>query len=200
MSRKFYYLRDDQVRKVVATWWARLHGIDNKSAAPQQANQRGARAELRRSKSLDAVLLTEGFRNLWQALLETGQCRERDMLAWACVAAALAEVRQQPTNESATFAQCLGEQKERTGRPYMSELRFAQLQKSRSGDDFLMRVRRALALINKTAPVLSLADNIMHWFHEQRDNQSAPPTDRLAVRWATDYFTAVSAYEKQTHS
>lgn len=196
MSKRFYYLRDDQVRKVVATWWSRLHGVENKRSDLQQANQRGARAELRRSKSLDAVLLTEGFRNLWQALVDTGQYRERDMLAWACVAAALAEVRQQPANESATFARCLGEQKDKTGRPYMSGLRFAQLQKSYSGDDFLMRLRRALALINKTAPVLSLTDNILHWFHEQRDNQGARPTDRLAVRWATDYFTAVSAYEK----
>lgn len=181
----FYFrIREPDAREVLQKWWQQLE------------DQRGERAELRRSETLDAVLLTEGFRNLWQALAQTGQRRERDMLAWACVAAALAEVREQPTAKDMTFARRLGEQKEKTGKPYMSEMRFAQLQKSRSGDDFLRRLRRALALVNKTAPVLSLADNILHWFHEQQGNQSTRPMDRLAVRWATDYFTAVNAYDK----
>ncbi|PVY79148.1 CRISPR-associated Cse2 family protein [Tamilnaduibacter salinus] len=181
----FYFrIKEPSVREAVLEWWQQLD------------KQRGTRAELRRSDTLDAVLLTEGFRNLWQALEQTGQRRDRDMLSWACVAAALAEVREQPTAKDTTFARRLGEQKEKTGKPYMSEMRFAQLQKSRSGDDFLMRLRRALSLINKTAPVLSLADNILHWFQEQQGDQAARPMDRLAVRWATDYFTAVNAYDK----
>lgn len=198
MSKALYYhkLWNERIREEVTRWWKQLHGLYDEDASHSGLNQRGARAELRRSDTLDAVLLTEGFRNLWQVLGQTGQRRDQDMLAWACVAAALAEVRGQPATKSATFAQCLGEQKEKTGKPYMSELRFAQLQKSRSGDDFLMRLRRALALINKTAPVLSLTDNILHWFHEQQDNQVSKPMDRLAVRWAADYFTAVSAYGK----
>lgn len=177
----FYFrIKDPGAREAVLAWWHQLQG------------QRGQRAELRRSKTLDAVLLSEGFRKLWQALAPTGQRRDRDIMAWACVAAALAEIREQTANKQATFARCLGEQKEKTGKPYMSEMRFAQLQKSRNGDDFLMRLRRALALINKTAPVLSLADNILHWFSEQQGNQSARPMDRLAVRWATDYFRAIT--------
>jgi CRISPR system Cascade subunit CasB len=182
---QFYFsIKEPSAREAVLKWWKKLE------------EQRGDRAELRRGDTLDAVLLTEGFRKLWQTLGQTGQYRESDMLAWACVAAALADVREQPATKNATFAQCLGDQKENTGKPCMSELRFAQLQKSRSGDDFLMRLRRALALINKTAPVLSLADNILHWFQEQRNNRGARPMDRLAVRWATEYFTAISAYKR----
>ena len=186
MSDAPYYfrIREPSNREVLLKWWQEL------------GDRRGERAELRRSDTLDAVLLCEGFRHLWQALAQTGQCRERDMLAWACVAAALAEVREQPTDEGMTFARRLGTQKEKTGKPYMSEMRFAQLQKSRSGDDFLRRLRRALALVNKAAPVLSLADNILHWFYEQQGNMGTKPTDRLAVRWATDYFTAVNVYNK----
>ncbi|EKF75778.1 hypothetical protein A11A3_02877 [Alcanivorax hongdengensis A-11-3] len=181
----FYFrIKESATRDAVLKWWRQLE------------EQRGARAELRRSETLDAVLLTEGFRHLWQALAQTSERRDRDMLAWACVAAALADVREQPAAKDVSFARRLGEQKEKTGKPYMSEMRFAQLQKSRSGDDFLMRLRRALALINKTAPVLSLTDNILHWFQEQQSNQGSRPMDRLAVRWATEYFTAVNAYDK----
>ena len=103
MSRKFYYLRDDQVRKVVAMWWARLQGIDRKEAAPQQANQRGARAELRRSKSLDAVLLTEGFRNLWQALAETVSASTALLLAMVCFADPHWQAQKSPLHSEASW-------------------------------------------------------------------------------------------------
>ncbi|MCX2842583.1 type I-E CRISPR-associated protein Cse2/CasB [Microbulbifer thermotolerans] len=198
MSETPYYqkLKDENVRVVVLHWWEKLQGINPHERNKKQGNQRGARAELRRCYSLDAVLLTEAFRNLWMALAQTGRRRDRDILAWACVAAALAEVRGQPDDKTVTFAKCLGAQKEKSGKPFMSELRFARLQKSRDGDDFLTRLRRALALINKKAPVLSLADDILHWFYEHEGHQSARPMDRLAVRWATDYFTALSAYSK----
>lgn len=189
-SPSYQKLKDEQVRAVVLQWWEQLQGLH------ENTNQRAARSELRRCQSLDAVLLSEGFGALWLALGKTGRRRNRDILAWACVAAALAEVRKQPENENATFARCLGAEKENSGKPCMSELRFARLQKSRDGNDFLMRLRRALALINKTAPVLSLADDILQWFHEKQGYQDFAPADRLSVRWATDYFTALSTYSK----
>ncbi|MBA4720468.1 MAG: type I-E CRISPR-associated protein Cse2/CasB [Alcanivorax sp.] len=179
-----YPLRDKAAREGVLRWWSNLE------------HQRGARAELRRCHTVDAVLLTEGFRNLWQALEHSEGRRDTDMLAWACVAAALAAVRQEPADKNRTLAECLGAQKEKTGKPCVSELRFAQLQKSRDQDAFLRRLRRALALIGKTAPVLSLAESVLLWFREQKGDRAWKPQDRLAVRWATDYFTTVSAYDR----
>lgn len=181
---RYIRLRSKAARDQVMRWWKDLE------------DHRGIRAELRRCESLDAVLLTEGFRNLWSRLADAGAPYDRDMLAWACVAAALADVREQPHGKAGTFAQCLGTQKEKTGKPCISELRFAQLQKSRDGNSFLRRLRRALALIDKTAPVLSLTDNILHWFRELEGAEYQRPMDRLAVRWATDYFTAINAYDK----
>lgn len=191
-------IRDDRVQRVVLRWWGQLQGISDPTDKSSHANvnQRAARAELRRCRTVDSVLLSEAFRNLWQALESTGQRRQGDILAWACVAAALAEVREQPDDKKRTFAACLGSQKEATGKPYVSELRFAQLQKSRDQDSFLRRLRRALALINKKAPVLSLADSILLWYREQAGAIEKHPMHRLAVRWATDYFTAVTAYDK----
>jgi CRISPR system Cascade subunit CasB len=116
-----------------------------------------------------------------------------DMIAWATVAAVLADVR---SNSEIPFAAALGSQKEKTGKPYMSELRFSQLQKSTDSDSFLRRSRRSVALLGRKANVLSLADSILHWHREQQGHFAAKPQHRLAVRWATDYFTAMSEYQR----
>ena len=71
----------------------------------------------------------------------------------------------------------------------MSELRFQQLQKSQTTDDFFRRVCRAVSLLKGKAPVLSLADDILHWLREHRYGPASKATDRLAVRWASDYYT-----------
>ncbi|MDX1755917.1 MAG: type I-E CRISPR-associated protein Cse2/CasB [Marinobacter sp.] len=199
-SNKVYYqvLRDESQQRRVLTWWARLH---NQSSLLQQMFGDGApplppaqRAQLRRCHTVDDVLMTEGFRNLWFAVGEDLHVTEADMLAWGMVAGALAEVRQH--DASASFAAAMGEQKDKTGKPYISELRFAQLQKSDGVDTFLRRCRRSIALLGKRAHVTSLADGILHWATEHQGSASSSANQRLAVRWATDYFTALTQYQK----
>lgn len=177
----FAVLRDQALRSEIEAWWEWLQ------------NQRGAKAELRRCDTVEAVLLCGAFRKLWVGLAATGQRREKDLLAWASVAATLAEVKNKDGAEH-SFAARLGCQKEKTGKPLVSELRFAQLQKSRDNNTFLRRLRRALALVERKAPLLSLADSVLLWHQEQSGRQSHKPTDRLAVRWAMDYFTALDSY------
>lgn len=200
-SKKVYYqvLRDESQQRRVLTWWARLH---NQTSLLQQMFSEGAppplppaqRAELRRCHTVDDVLMTEGFRNLWFAVEDDSQNTEAAMLAWGMVAGALAEVRQH--DASAPFAAGMGEQKEKTGKPYVSELRFAQLQKSDGVDTFLRRCRRSIALLGKRAHVTSLADGILQWAREHQDRATSSANQRLAVRWATDYFTALAQYQK----
>ena len=73
----------------------------------------------------------------------------------------------------------------------MSELRFQQLQKSRTTDDFYRRVLRAIRLLDGKVNILSLANDIIHW-HREFDNQiDRKPSNRLSVCWATAYFTAL---------
>jgi CRISPR system Cascade subunit CasB len=73
----------------------------------------------------------------------------------------------------------------------MSELRFQQLQKSRTTDDFYRLVLRAIRLLDGKVNIPSLANDIIHW-HREFDNKIArKPSNRLAVRWATDYFTTL---------
>lgn len=199
--KKVYYqvLRDESQRRRVLIWWARLH---NQTALLQQMFSEGAppplppgqRAELRRCHTVDDVLMTEGFRNLWFTMGEETHGAEADMLAWGIVAGVLAEVRQHDASEP--FAAMMGMQKEKTGKPYVSELRFAQLQKSDGMDSFLRRCRRSIALLGKRAHVTSLADGILQWAREHQFSTSSPTNQRLAVRWATDYFTALAQYQK----
>lgn len=200
-SQKIYYqiLRDESQRRRLMMWWGRLH--DQPSPLSEVAGD-GAppsfppaqRAELRRCHTVDDVLLTEGFRNLWFSLGENAPANEANMLAWAMVAGALADVRK--NDPSKPFAAAMGSQKEKTGKPYLSELRFAQLQKSDGLDSFLRRCRRSIALLGGTAPVTSLADGILLWGREHQGDVRSAAQERLAVRWATDYFTALAEYQK----
>ena len=73
----------------------------------------------------------------------------------------------------------------------MSELRFQQLQKSRSTDDFYRLGRRAVHLLDGKVNIPSLANDIIHWFQEFNNQVDREPAKRLAVRWATDYFTVL---------
>ena len=76
-------------------------------------------------------------------------------------------------------------------KPPMSELRFQQLQKSRTTDEFYRRVIRAIRLLDGKVNIPSLANDIIHW-HQEFDNQiDRKPSNRLAVCWATDYFTTL---------
>lgn len=201
-SRAIFYrvLREEPQRRRLLTWWARLHDqrpllekIGGGGAA-MRSFPPALRAELKRCRNVDEVLLTEGFRHLWFTLDEGGQGAEADMLAWGAVAGVLADVRHH--DETKTFAAALGSQKEKTGKPYVSELRFAQLQKSDSLDAILRRCRRSVALLGAKANVTSLADGILHWAREHQNDATASANQRLAVRWATDYFTALADYQK----
>lgn len=199
MNRKHYYqvLRSDYLRNQVFSWWARLQGQEGELKVRDQPGNptllpRGIRAELHRCHQPDDALLTEGFRVLWLAVNKDTDY-PGDMIAWATVAAVLADVR---NNSELPFAGALGSQKDKTGKPYMSELRFSQLQKSADSHSFLRRMRRSVALLGGNANVLSLSDSILHWHREKQGHYAEKPQHRLAVRWATDYFTALSEYQR----
>ncbi len=191
-------------RYVVRRWWQRLT-LSEYEARQRQLSRpwpRGVRAVLRRCESPDAAVLTEGFRKLWQ-MLQTEASQEgqpprlqRDMYAWACVAIVLAELRKEMPGE--TLGSRFGKQKEKTGSPLVSELRFQHLQQSQSADELVRRLRRGLALVgNEGISAVNLADDILLWCREngaQEPLRARRVEDRLAFRWANDYFTTRSRY------
>lgn len=155
--------------------------------------KRGARASLRRSKTVSEACLSEGFRSL---LMQTHTLWKIDGQEWrftalALVAALSANVK--TINEEITFAAQLGQM---TGNhPVMSELRFSRLSAVKEPDDFLRQLRRAVQLLNGSVNLISMADDIFRWCRENDDllnhmRRQQQPGEFIRIRWALDYYQA----------
>ncbi|PUA30069.1 MAG: type I-E CRISPR-associated protein Cse2/CasB [Cellvibrio sp. 79] len=179
---KLKKLSEDDAKRL-RDWWS---GLDN---------ERGDRAQLRRASNPDDVLLTSAFAHFLKAMPDswvegkTGKNTSLSMSDMALIAAVIARVKSEPQKADTTFARSLATPKENGSKAVMSELRFQQLQKSRSPEDFFLRVCRAVNLLSGKVNVVSLADDIAHWLIEFRYGPASKPEDRLAVRWASDYYT-----------
>lgn len=160
-------LRSHEI-EVLNKWWKNLN------------ENRGDRALLRRAQLPDDVLLTPVFARFVKMMpnLESGENVSTSLSDYAMVVAVLARVKK--NNNKLSFAESLG--------GAMSELRFQQLQKSRTEEEFFIRICRAVNLLKGEANVIALADDILNWLAEQRFGVSSKPQERLAIRWATDYY------------
>lgn len=182
-------------------WWRRLtlsaEALKAHTDAPPWP--KGLRATLRRCDAIETAMLTEAFRHLWQRLpVEEGEPewrRNQRLQAWSCIALVVAELREDAPKMP--LGARLGQQKRETGKPCMSELRFQQLMTSRTPEELVQRLRRALALIDKRGvSVVHLADNIALWWREYQGGISPKPTRRLGFVWANDYFGATAGYRQ----
>jgi len=152
-------------------------------------DNRGDRARLRRAIVPEDILLTDAFFHFLKQMPESSKHWRKNLLASACVAGALAHVKRH--QEGKCFATQLATPLEGKTKAPMSELRFQQLQKSKTLDDFYRRLLRAVQLLDSRVNILSLANDILHWHREFTRTIDRHPQNRLAVRWANDYFTAL---------
>jgi len=174
--RPYYYsFRNEDDHNKLRAWWSYLK------------NNRGWRAELRRAENPGDVLLTQGFRHLCFELAGWWT-QEPRLLGMAAVAGMLSHV--ELNNESMSFAaQCAANSEKSRDKPIMSELRFSQLQKSRTIDELYIRMVRAIRLLGKQANIISIADSIFHWVSEMVDGDiDNDPRKRILVRWGMDYY------------
>jgi CRISPR system Cascade subunit CasB len=171
----YHQLKDEDDQKALTAWW---HWLDD---------NRGERAVLRRAAAADDILLTPAFAKFLEFMPERWKTPQR-LFDSAMVAGLLARVKED--NRKNTFAKSLALPKQGGSKAAMSELRFLQLQKSNEPDEFFRRVSRAIALLGGSVHILSLADGVLHWLMEHRRVIEREPNKRLAVRWATDYYTS----------
>lgn len=162
-------------------------------------DNRGDRARLRRAERPEDVLLTNAFFNFLQRMPEAWR-KVTPLFTSAAVAGLVSHAEYQPkdkdrTKNTASFAEQMATPA-RGEKPPVSEFRFQQLQKSRSTDDFYRRIIRAIRLLNGRVNILSLANDVIHWHREFENQVDRNPANRLAVRWATDYFTALKTKMK----
>lgn len=146
--------------------------------------QRGSRAQLRRLDKPEEALMTEAFAHFIHRAPESWR-RERQLMGSALVVAVLAWVKEDKPNES--FARQL---KGHDERPLMSEMRFKQLLKSRTPDEFYRRMLRAVRMLDGKVNLLSLTEDILQWYREFYFGPERNPVHRLAVKWARDYYVA----------
>lgn len=175
--KTYQYLTENEVNQL-RSWHAWLD--DN----------RGDRAMLRRAQSPEDILLSPAFAHfLGRMPAHWRDPAAMSLLDAAMLAAVLARVKTDDVKHS--FATALAMPKESSSRAAMSELRFQQLQKSRTPEDFFRRLCRAITLLSGKVNIATLADNILQWLREYRYAPARQPDNRLAVRWATDYYTAL---------
>ncbi|ATJ84516.1 type I-E CRISPR-associated protein Cse2/CasB [Halomonas beimenensis] len=194
------YAIDRRKADALRCWWQRL--TLSAEALKAYTNvppwPKGMRATLRRCDTIEAAMLTEAFRHLWNLLPKddlSERQRDQHLQTWSCIALVVAELREEAPKMP--LGAGLGRQKRETGKPYMSELRFQQLMTSRTPEELVQRLRRALALIDKRGvSVVHLADNIALWWREYQGGISSQPTRRLGFIWANDYFGATAGYRQ----
>lgn len=166
-----FWNSDDQTK--LLSWWLSLK------------KNLGWRAELRRAETPADVLLCQGFRYLTYELAGYWT-QEQNLLGLAAVAGIVAHI---DSNNEKTFAEsCASGDK-----PTVSELRFSQLQKSRTLDELFIRMIRTVHILKKTVNPLSVADSILHWSKEMVNGEiDTDPRKRILVRWGLDYFQHLS--------
>ncbi|WP_446809801.1 type I-E CRISPR-associated protein Cse2/CasB [Methylomonas sp. 2BW1-5-20] len=182
-----YFLMPEELKALLA-WHRWLNGDDG-----DRGGNRGDRARLRRAEMPEDILLTDAFFHFLRQMPDgfpQKVASEQRLQVAATIAGLLAHV--EANDASGRFATQLGAAKDKA-KPPMSELRFQQLQKSPTVDDFYRRMLRAIRLLGKTANVVSLTNDVIHWHKEfnQPLGRHLDVSKRLAVRWATDYFTAL---------
>ncbi|MGB0128943.1 MAG: type I-E CRISPR-associated protein Cse2/CasB [Rhodocyclaceae bacterium] len=191
-------------KEIVRDWWFWLQPESQNDPAVKTklAHQFGGfarvkRATLRRCAEPSLVLLEPAFHRLMlklQAVTEPGDKVRADADAFALVAGLLAWVESEPARDipDRSFAALLGSPKEKgADRPRMSHLRFARLQTADSEADFYQQFRRAIELAGKQADVVCLAEELLDWQREFHGQKPDKPKDRIQVRWATAYFSAL---------
>lgn len=175
--------------QVTQRWWQAMfltaEQLRSKGIMPASTAQR---AQLKRCNNLDATMLSEGFRNLWLSLPEsiTAKPKAEIIECWAAIAAALVFV----TTDSEISLACAAGKKGDGDKSIVSELRFTQLQNAKTADEFLRRLRRILLQIGGVTSVKQLTKDIYQWFSERNNFRPQIPTNRIAVRWAMDYYQA----------
>lgn len=181
VTYKALWSQDDRI--VVMSWWRMVAGITELPGP----SARGLSSALRRCARIEDVILTEAFRLLYFKMADSYWVRDESIAGLACAAGVLAHVATDAP--AASLAEQCAARKEGGSLPVVSEIRFSQLQKSRTIDELFVRMRRTIQLLRRAANVLSVADGILQWYreHELGIHESAP-RDRLLVRWGLDYF------------
>ncbi|PCK01711.1 MAG: type I-E CRISPR-associated protein Cse2/CasB [Alteromonadaceae bacterium] len=170
-----YWKLSDNEKTQLKAWWRWLD------------ENRGDRAVLRRASSPDDILLSPSFSKFFNQMPASWLGGERIQYADAAmVAAVVARIKNHSDKHS--FAKTLAVLSGDKTKSPLSELRFTQLQKSPTEQEVFTRICRAIQMLGGKTNVVSITEDILQWLLEFRQGHARKPQQRLAVRWANDYY------------
>ena len=164
----------------------------------EQDPQRGARAELKRSAHIGAVLCQPAALRLHSQLQEhPWGARAEAVGVIAGVAPWLKRLPEDklPTKEL-ELPLILG-QSTLGERPRFSELRFKRLLESRDSDELLQQLRRALAQSEGAGDWLHLVDTITRCHRQWANPEKYTGAQQWQYRWSRAYYNQVFKYLKE---
>lgn len=189
------YFGNEHEWKALINWHGQLQDRSRRKASEGSKSgpsQVAMRAELRRADTPEAVLMTQGYKNLLFSLPDYWMGKDR-MLALAVVAGSLAWIEEHKPD--ASFAAQLAGSAGSNQAP-VSASRFSQLQKSDDINVFFKRLTRTSKLIGKKANVLSMADGVSRWCMEHQGDIPVKPSNAINVIWAMDYYRQLAKTNK----
>lgn len=157
---KNIFAKDQEAGQALLEWWDKLQ------------DDRGARAELRRCKSPDDVIMTAAFQRLCQRMRPYFSDEKGWQGRLAAVVGLAAHVREP------VFGKSLAVQMAEGSPPAVSELRFRRLLQ-RERPELYAALIRVLRMLGKKADLHDLADSVYYW------------GSGVKKRWAADYFPRV---------
>lgn len=160
-------MTDDQ-KSPAHKWWDELR--DRNSSA-----SRAARARLRRCGSAVEVLSEPAVHVLHARLISTGVTLEHRGETLAALAMVLAHV---DSCQPRYFAAMCGASAQPDGPARVSHSRFQAMVRTQSVMDLATQIRRVLPLLDRTANVDRLIQDILYW------------NDKTRARWCFDYYGA----------
>lgn len=154
---------------------------------------KGDRAELRRSHNPQDALLTPSFHSFRKQVKLEGiekLNQKNQFMCCALVATILSHVNEHDV-KLGEFSKQLAKPKEGKNKSPVSELRFRQLQKSHSIDEFHCRMIRIICLLEHRVNILSMTIDIVCWYKEFIFGPGRIPERRLSIRWAINYYSNI---------
>jgi CRISPR system Cascade subunit CasB len=142
-------------------WWESLE------------DRRGDRAELRRCRSLDPVMLTEAYHRFRKRMTKTGLTFREDQLA--AVAGLLSHVQEHAPDQHELGTQMAGGESQ-DEKATVQGLRFRRLLQQEDREDLYRSLIRVVRLLDRRVNVGALARDVFYWGPSVRK------------RWARTYY------------
>ncbi|MEX2322044.1 MAG: type I-E CRISPR-associated protein Cse2/CasB [Saccharospirillum sp.] len=168
------------------TWWRRNISKEPVENGDTRKRPTAYRATLKRCTSIDDVLVTEAFQQLWLSLPSDIRTPRRMVLV-AMLAWLLAAVKQDGPQ---TIAKAMASKRSpESDSPKVSQIRFQQLVHARTPEEFVSRVRRVLAQLGGTVNVASFVKEVEGWYWQSQSKRTEiEPTRRQTLKWAMEYY------------